>query len=218
MKTRVARSYELLKNCAEFRVKSDKTGTDFAVKRGNRHVNARTGFPAKPGEFANFPNSMVNFAPLEDSATGTLVIKPGDCLIQYKRFVKEPIRCILSGGRITEIVGAGEDAVFLRSWLASFNDQGCYVVSHIGWGCEHRAEIDPSTYRPMELESFAGNVLLAFGSNNASSLGGANKAAAHLDICLLGNDVFVDNTQILEKGRFVQPDLVSIEKLDGTQM
>ena len=90
---------ELLKDCKEFRVTSE-TGSDFTVRRGDRHVNARTGFPTKPGEFANFPNSMVNFAPMEDSAEGILVLSPGDCLIQHKRFLKEPITCRLDRRQI----------------------------------------------------------------------------------------------------------------------
>ncbi len=106
VKKRVELSQELLKNCKEVRVTSE-AGSDFTVRRGERRVNARTGFPTKPGEFANFPNSIVNFAPLEDSAQGTLVLSPGDCVIQHKRFLKEPIKCRLAGGRIVEIEDSG---------------------------------------------------------------------------------------------------------------
>ena len=211
---RVEISQELLRNCREFRVKSE-FGTDFVVRRGDRRVNARTGFPKKPGEFANFPNSIVNFAPLEDSATGSLVLGPGDCLIQHRRFITDPIRCRLKDGAITDIDGTGPDTLFFKASLSKFNDPSVYVVSHIGWGCEHRAEIDQMTYRPMELESYAGNVLLAFGSNDASSLGGKNKSPTHLDVCMLNADVWVDNEQFISKGRFVHPKLAQLSVKSG---
>ncbi|MFI5422221.1 MAG: hypothetical protein ACHQ1H_14750, partial [Nitrososphaerales archaeon] len=94
--------------------------------------------------------------------------------------------------------------------LAKFNDPSVYVISHIGWGCEHRAEIDPNSYRPMELESYGGNVLLAFGSNDSSNLGGKNKAPTHLDICVLNEDVIVDGVPLIEKGKFVHPKLANL--------
>jgi 2,5-dihydroxypyridine 5,6-dioxygenase len=209
VKKRVELSQELLKDCKEFRVTSG-TGSDFTVRRGDRRVNARTGFPTKPGEFANFPNSIVNFAPMEDSAEGTLVLSPGDCLIQHKRFLREPIKCKLARGKITEIGDTGDDSRFFKSSLAQFNDPSVYVVSHIGWGCEHRAEIDQHSYRPMELESYGGNILLAFGSNDSSNLGGKNKSPTHLDICMLNIDVTVDGVRYIEKGKFVHPKLASL--------
>ena len=51
-----------------------------------------------------------------------------------------------------EIEDSGEDSRFLKSSLAKFNDPSVYVLSHIGWGCEHRAEIDPNSYRTHGLE------------------------------------------------------------------
>ena len=203
---RVDLSYKMLQDCQTFEVNSE-AGTRLRVKRGDMPAHGLNGLLARSkGDFDNFPNSLASFAPVEDSGEGKIVLKQGDVLIQMKHFIKENVTLTIEHGAITKIEG-GSDATILEKWLNKFNDRRMFKISHIGWGCEPRAQVSQNLYRPMEWESFYGNLLLAFGSNVTHVLKGKNDAPSHLDIALFGNDVDLDGKAILRKGVFVEQSL-----------
>ncbi len=141
------KSSKLLGNCRRLRIRSDG-GTNVTMERGDRPVLGMDGLVrGGKSDWDNFPPSLVSFAPLETSPNVTLVINEGDILIQLRHFVKEHIICKLKDGLLTGIEG-GADAKLLQNWLQKFKSPNSYRTSHIGWGCEHRAEINPNLYRP----------------------------------------------------------------------
>lgn len=180
-------------------------GTDLTVCKKGRPGHYRDGLLRDPGEmWDNFPACHCTTAPLEDSARGRLVICPGDVLLTLRHIVNDRIDCEIEGGRIVRISG-GRDAALLSRWLSQWEDDRSYVMSHIGFGCDGRAEI--AAMQLMEWEALAGGVMVAFGSNASRFLGGANRARSHLDVVLTGADFRADDLQLLEGGVFVQESL-----------
>ncbi|HEY2669056.1 MAG TPA: hypothetical protein VGJ07_01630 [Rugosimonospora sp.] len=180
------------------------SGSDFTVAKHGRMGTWQDGLVDEPGDWDNFPSHQAACAPLEDSASGTMVINPGDLLVQIKHVVSSEIRLTLAGGRIVAVDGSA-DAALLRNWLARWNDPNAYIMSHIGWGLEPRAEI--GSMQMMEWESYGGGVMVAFGSNDGRFLGGKTHSRAHLDVVLLSASYSCDGTDILHEGRFVPAEL-----------
>lgn len=180
-------------------------GTDLILnKRGRRGV-FQDGLAPNPGDWDNYPAYQVACAPLEDSAHGRLVVSPGDLFVTLKRVAAEETVLTLEGGHIVQIEGQSE-AEMLRQWWDDWNDPTVYTTSHVGFGCDPRAQV--SSNQLMEWETLAGGSLIAFGSNILRFLGGQNRSPAHLDITLRNVDFLLDGELIIDKGRFVHPDLV----------
>jgi 2,5-dihydroxypyridine 5,6-dioxygenase len=201
---RARRSQDLINRADSMRVSRDGS-TDFTASISGRGGQGQTGtLPRDPGGWDNFPSAQAAAAPLEDSLEGTLVMRPGDIFATLKHVLKEPVTLTFRGGRIVDIQG-GADAALLRDWLAAWEDPKSYIVSHLGWGCDHRAEV--ASNQLMEWESFGGNVMIAFGSNDGRFLGGTTHARSHLDVILFGCDFALDGAPVLRQGAFIRPEL-----------
>jgi 2,5-dihydroxypyridine 5,6-dioxygenase len=59
----------------------------------------------------------------------------------------------------------------------------------------------------MDVESYYGNMLIAFGANFMRTLGGENRAPFHFDIPTRNHSIWVDDLQVLDRGNFVIPEL-----------
>lgn len=180
------------------------SGTDLRLKKTGRQGAFQDGLVPNPGDWDCYPSHQVACAPLETSATGRLVLDPGDLLVTLKRVVAEPVSIEVSDGRITSIEGKTE-AVLLREWFAQWNDPKAYITSHIGFGCDPRAEVGSNNL--MEWETIAGGMMIAFGANTLRFLGGSNRSKAHIDLVLRRTDFTLDDTPILKEGQFVHPGL-----------
>ena len=185
------------------RVTSD-VGTDITMPKSGRKGVSQDGLVPEPGGWDNFPSAQCACAPLEDQARGVLVVNPGDIILPLKRIVSTPVRISVDRGRITGIEGEA-DAALLRSWFEGWRDPNSYVIAHIGFGCDPRAEI--AAMQLMEWESYAGGVMVAFGANDGAFLGGKNRATSHIDIVLLNANFYVDNELLVDHGGFAHPDL-----------
>jgi 2,5-dihydroxypyridine 5,6-dioxygenase len=193
----------LLERAEVIQVRS-RAGTDLTLNKRGRRGAFQDGLVPKPGDWDNYPAYQVACAPLEDSALGRVVLQPGDLFVTLKRIVTEEIVLHLERGRLVRIDG-GAEAEMLRTWFANWDDPKAYTTSHIGFGCDPRADVN--SYQLMEWETMAGGVLMAFGSNILRFLGGKNPSRAHLDITLRGVDFSLDGELIIEEGQFVHPEL-----------
>jgi 2,5-dihydroxypyridine 5,6-dioxygenase len=181
-------------------------GTDLTLSKKGRPSSFQKGYSDEPGQWDHWPSAQVACAPLEDSSNGTLVLNTGDWVVNFGRMISDPVTIKIKNGRATDIQG-GSDAVHIREWFRSWNDEWAYGVSHIGWGCEDRAIWGASI---MDVESFYANTLIAFGSNffkgpaKHCGLGGKNRSLAHMDIGLRNCDFYADDKLITSKGKIVQ--------------
>lgn len=183
----------------------DKTG---------RGVATNYGYSDEPGHWDYWAACHVCASPLEDSAEGVLVVDVGDAIVPLARYVSDPVRFVIKGGRIVEIVGDRVDAFLLREWFAQWKDPNAYVVSHIGWGLQDKAEWNRMGQRFKEAgglsdcESFWGDIQIAFGHSAGYMLRGANVSRAHIDIDCRNCSFYVDDQLIVDKGTIVPQEIV----------
>ena len=87
----------------QVRVVSD-AGTDLTWQCGEYPVMTQWGFADEPGHFDHWGGGHIHTFPNEGSATGTVVIQPGDIVIlPYCRFVTDPVRLEIRDGHVTKI-------------------------------------------------------------------------------------------------------------------
>ena len=201
----------ILEGAGELRITS-RAGTDLTMSMEGRPVAVQRGVSDEPGRWDHWPSGQAVVSPIETSAEGTLVIDRGDALISLGRYAGSPITCRLREGSIVSIEG-GAGAFLMREWFETAKDDRAYVVSHIGWGYEDRADWNAMGLRIwegggiMDTESYHGNMLIAFGSNCCRELGGQNQVDFHFDIPTRNHDFYVDGRQIIDRGTFTVPEL-----------
>ena len=129
---------ERLRAASELRF-TNAHGTDVTYRLGAYPVQCQYGFTDEPGRWDHWPSgAFVYTGGHDEGVDGRVVIAPGDILLPFKRFVEEPLTLTIEGGRISAIEG-GNDAEVVRDYMAGFDDERAYALSHIGWGLELRA-------------------------------------------------------------------------------
>ena len=198
------------------RVVSD-SGTDFTYECGEYPTMVQYGFAEEPGRFDHWGGGHVHTFPNEGSASGTVVIAPGDLVIlPYNRYVQDEIRLEIRDGHIQKIEG-GLDARLMDHWLednrAHPGDMDGHAISHLGWGLNPQARWDAlalhgddpdRTYAAAR--TFPGNFLFSTGPNSQG--GGKRTTTGHYDVPMRDCTVMLDNDVIIEKGKFVDEKMI----------
>ncbi len=186
-----------------------RAGTDLTVRKDGRKGSYQCGVADVPGRWDHWPSGMVYCAPLEESARGVLVIRPGDVLLGSSRHASSEVRLTFRDGLIIDISG-GPDALQTETYLRTVGDEGSRRIAHVGWGTDHRADW---RHVGMDSESLYGSVTVGLGRNTFDSpaphcgLGGRNRSKTHFDICLRGVSVYLDGALVVDAGRFVPEEL-----------
>ncbi|MDR3487434.1 MAG: leucyl aminopeptidase [Bradyrhizobium sp.] len=203
LRERVEVGAEFLRKAKIMRITS-KYGTDVIYKIGMYPTVSEYGYTDQPGRWDHWPAAFVFTGGADDGVDGKIVLAPGDVLLPFNMYVREPVTYTIEKGIIQDIRG-GLEADLIKSYMKSFNDPRGYGMSHIGWGLDHRAQWHGLTQFPggmgMELRSFYGNVLFSTGPNN--ELGGPNDTACHLDIPTRGCSLLLDDEPIVIDGDVV---------------
>ena len=106
-------------------------------------------------------------------------------------------------------IRGGLDAELLRDYIAGFEDEKAYGISHIGWGCNEKARwsglANDRRSIGMESRAFYGNTLFSTGPNQ--ELGGSNDTQCHIDIPMRNCSMYLDDEPVIIDGEFVIDDL-----------
>jgi len=189
----------ILTGASSVRIVSE-AGTDLTFNVEGRICNAQVGYVSSASRWDNFPSGLVEVAPVEDSVNGTLVLAPGDPVVELNRLLTEHVKLTIRDGQIIKIEGNGE-AKLLEAWFEQWDDPSVRRVAHIGFGTDHRADLFSG--EAMDWESLLGGVNVAFGVNTARFLGGKNHAKAHIDIIVRNANFYADNLPMVKKGELV---------------
>jgi len=216
LKEAVLHAHAIYEKTKEVRVTS-KAGTDLTYRCGEYPVMSQYGMADEPGRFDHWGVGLLHTFPNEGSASGRVVISPGDIVIlPYCRYVQDEIRLDVHEGHITSIEG-GLDAMLMRDWLAegktSESDRDPYAVSHLGWGLNPQARWDSIAlygdspeHSRAGARSFPGNFLFSTGPNTQG--GGKRTTRGHYDVPMRDCTVALDGRNIIEDGRVVDPKMI----------
>jgi 2,5-dihydroxypyridine 5,6-dioxygenase len=209
---RITRSAELLEASRLLRFRS-AAGTDLVVERGERRVLRQYGYCAGAGDWDHWGTALATFSPPEHAAEGRLVLAPGDVFFltaTVGTYVEQPVTLTIADGAITTIEG-GCHARQLERMLRAHTDPDAGCISHVGWGADPRADWNALTLYAgqdgggVDLRSFCGGVVIAFGSN--IDMGGTNTTTFHMDLAFREMSVEIDDRPVLEAGAFVADEL-----------
>jgi 2,5-dihydroxypyridine 5,6-dioxygenase len=205
---RVETSEELLAKAKSLRI-TNAAGTDVVYQLGTLPVMTEYGYTDEPGRWDHWPAGFLFTGAPDDGVDGKVVIDRGDIIITpFKKFVEDPVEVTIEAGQIQDIRG-GFDAELLRDYIAQFEDEKAYGISHIGWGCNENARWSglANDRRSIGMESrcFYGNTLFSTGPNQ--ELGGSNDTECHIDIPMRNCSMFLDDEPVLIDGEFVVEDL-----------
>lgn len=206
VRRRVEAGRDLLKNGNQLRVTS-AYGTDLVadISGEDLPITCQWGFVDEPGRWDHWPSGFIACFPKDLTANGTIVLHPGDVLIPWQRYVREPVKLTVEKGFIRQIDGDGFDAANLREYFKAWNDSAVYATSHMGWGVHPAASwsalevYDPRSLYGQELRSVEGNFMWSTGSNRFAN----RETPAHLDIPMRNCTVAVDDTVVVRDGDLV---------------
>lgn len=211
VRDRVRRAESMLEVARSFHAYSD-AGTDLTVNVADRAAFGLWGAADAPGKWDHWSVGVVVGGASRPQTNGTLVIDTGDIILAMQRYVTSRITLTVEEGIITAIEG-GLDAMLLRQWFEQWGDPRAYHISHIGWGCDPRAEWNRMARKELggigDAESYPGVFQIAFGRDTSWYIGGGtNDVAAHIDFNCLQHSMTLDEVAISRQGAFVHPDLV----------
>src|SRR5207302_1620143 len=186
-------------------------GTDLTVQLGEYPTMVQYGYAELPGRFDHWGAGHVHTFPNEGSATGSVVLAPGDIVVlPYCRYVQDEVRLDIRDGFIRKIEG-GLDAKLMSDWLegnkARADDLDGHAVSHLGWGLNPQGRWDAIALNGADpkrhhagARCFAGNFLFSTGPN--SQRGRKRTTKGHYDVPMRDCTVALDNDAIIERGQF----------------
>jgi 2,5-dihydroxypyridine 5,6-dioxygenase len=168
----------------------------------------------EPGRLDHWGQGMIAHFPVEGSATGRVVVQPGDVWIfPYQRLVIDEIHLEVREGFIRKIAG-GLDAklfkYFLESAQLSDDDMDPFALSHLGWGLNPKARWDDVAtyngdlgYLAASARAYPGNFLFSTGP------GYKRKTKGHIDMPMCDCTVALDDEIVVRDGRLVDPIMIA---------
>jgi len=201
---------ELHKNTKHMKVTTPAgTNVEFDLHPGRPficHTRADTpGSHMLPGQ--------ISFAPIYESINGIIVFDGS--IYPPLGLVKTPVKLHIKEGRVVKIEG-GADAAQFEAWLKSFNDPNMFMLAHMSYGLNPGARL---TGNIVEDERVWGCTEWGLGYVNpylTPDIGG-RKAASHTDGICLNSSVWLDDVQLLDKGKVVHPELKELAKKLGKE-
>ena len=168
-----------------------------------RIVSCDDGLCDTPG--MHFLGGQISFIPDFDSINGTLVFD--GTIAPPVGFVKDPIHLDIKNGRVTRISG-GRQADELRAWLESFDDPNMFRLAHGCYGFNPGAKLSGNV---LEDERIWGCTEWGLGYlSPADAPPDGIQAKSHCDGLCLDSSVWLDDVQVLDKGKVVHPELKSL--------
>jgi leucyl aminopeptidase (aminopeptidase T) len=187
IRRRVSKMVKVLDSGSEVRiVGSGNTELEFSI--AGRTAHADTGIVHEPGDFGNLPAGEAFIAPVEGTATGSVVVDGslgGIC--------KQPVVLVFKNGRVRQIRGSAKLASVLKK-----AGEKASQLAEFGMGANPNARLGVGI---LESEKALGTCHIALGDN--STFGGKIEAGIHLDGVLKRPTVEIDGRLVMERGRLL---------------
>ncbi len=165
-------------------------------------VRCRMGYAHAPG--SEMLAGQISTTPEFDSVRGTIVFDGS--LVPPCGKLEEPIRLAVEKGTITQI-GGGPQAQEFAAWVDGFRHPQMRRLAHLSYGFNPGARL---TGDIVEDERVWGSTEWGIGSVPATIVPPGYPAPSHCDGVSLHSSVWLDGRLVMEKGRLVNPELVSL--------
>lgn len=195
---------EMNKKASRMRV-TTPAGTDLTFLLTPKHlVSCDAGDASSPGIY--MMPGQINIVPKFDSVNGILVFD--GTLVPPVGKLQEPIKLTIENSTIGKIEG-GNQAIEFEQWLRSFKDPSMFKLAHIAYGVNPGSKL---TGYIVEDERVWG--VTEWGIGYVSPYDAPPKgqdAKSHCDGICLNSSVWLDDTKVMEKGRFIEESLKKYE-------
>jgi leucyl aminopeptidase (aminopeptidase T) len=183
---------ELLSSGSTVRILSDK-GTDLTFGIEGREGISDDGDLREKGSFGNLPAGEGFIAPVEGTATGSIVFDGS--VVPFSELLTEPITVRMSEGFAVDFSGGRAE-----EWRSHMEPHGrnAFNLAELGIGTNEKATL---TGNILEDEKIIGTVHLAFGDNH--TFGGTVSVPSHLDGLVTSPTVEIDGKRVLEAGNLL---------------
>lgn len=188
------------------RITSDN-GTDVSYETdSNYEFDIDSGDYSKP-IFGTAPG-YVNIVPKVGSLNGKIVF---DLLMNANVYDNDNhVEFIMKDGKIVEVNG-GSEAEKFKNYLASFNDENMYKISHNMLG--FNPNVRKLSGEIVEDERIWGGVDFGFGHTSPMDMPpNGQPAKSHFDGVVEKTSIYLDSTQIVNNGEVCHPDLILMAK------
>jgi len=175
-----------------------------------RPISCETGYVDTPGP--HMMAGQIGWAPVFESINGTIVFDGS--LVPPVGLLKTPVRLTVKNGEVIKIEGSSEAAQF-EAWLKSFNHPQMFKLAHVCYGFNPGARL---TGNILEDERVWGGTEWGLGQVGPMYLPPKGiLAPSHTDGICLNTSVWLDDKQITDKGRVVDPELAKLAKQLGKE-
>ncbi|MFN0194223.1 MAG: peptidase M29 [Aestuariivirga sp.] len=192
---------KMLRDAAEMRVTS-AAGTDLMIDLRGAPCGGTAGFATTPGSVAHWPGGLCLAFPGTKSVNGRIVMDVGDMNLTFKTALTSQIDITIKDDFITDIKGAGLDALHFREYLQAWNDKNAYGMSHVGWGMNPGAHwVSASMYdrrdmQAVEFRAIAGSFLWSTGANQYAG----RFTQGHFDLPMRNCTIALDGIVVVKEG------------------
>jgi leucyl aminopeptidase (aminopeptidase T) len=185
---RVGRSWS---SAGSFRL-TTRGGTDLRGSVDGRPGRVLHGMAREPGSYMAPPDIESGTAPVEGTASGTVVID-GDLLFMGQGPLPEPVILHVEEGRVRGIEGA--ESTRLTRMLERCADEQMMNLAEVSVAFNPAGTVCSV---PMETESARGTAHIALG--NSIAYGGVVNAVAHLDCVMRDATLELDGREVMTEG------------------
>ena len=198
---------KLTKNAKHIRV-TTPAGTNVEFDNNPEHpVNLRGGRYNVPS--THMVPGQISWAPDFETINGDIVFD-GSIVPPIVGVLREPVTLHIKNGTIVKIEG-GKEATEYENWLKSLNHSQMFKLAHISYGVHPNAHL---TGNFVEDERIWGATEWGIGNVGPILIPGGISAPSHSDGICLNSSVWLDGVQIMNKGKFIDPELKKLaEKL-----
>lgn len=188
----------------ECRVRTE-AGTDIVFNTNPRHiVFSDAGNASVPGVFMT--PGQVSIVPKFSSVNGKLVFDGS--LFPSCGLLDEPVELYIERSKIVKICG-GNQARKFEKWLKNFDDPNMLKIAHMAYGLNPGAKL---TGNITEDQRVWGCIVWGIGSVSSYEAPPAGQEAkSRCDGVSMYGSVWLNDIQILNKGRFIYPEFKKYE-------
>ena len=187
---------KLLSNTEEAEIHTDE-GTSLELNFKNRKGKGDTGILVEKGSLGNLPAGEAFIAPIENTATGKVVIPKG----WFPRLGKD-LEITLKDGTVVDLVGDSQIENQFRGILHLNDENGPYIsrrmLAEFGIGTNPKAKLLSNV---LEAEKIRGTVHIALGDN--SHFDGKNRSDFHQDFIIPKATLILDKRKIIDNGKIL---------------